>query len=219
MKRTVLLFLVGLMMVGGSCEPKKIILLFNEKNLQGWNFQLATDAIPVEQVFNVKKQIIHITGKPHGYMYTDKEYENYRLHVEWRWVGEAVNSGIFLHAQPFDTLWHGLPFPTTIECQLKTGNAGDIVLLGDARMDDIPEGTTIKEKQHPSNEKPAGEWNHADIICRGNTITVYINGQLQNTATGTNYSKGSIGLQSEGSGIEFRNITLSPFDKPWKHRK
>ena len=57
-------------------------------------------------------------------------------------------------------------------------------------------------------EKPVGEWNEADITCKGGKITVYINGELQNEAT-SDYKNGYIALQSEGGPIEFRNIYLT----------
>jgi hypothetical protein len=64
-------------------------------------------------------------------------------------------------------------------------------------------------KKTESNEKPVGQWNTMEVICRGNTIEVYINGTLQNQATGVSVSKGSICLQSEGKDVEFRNIYIT----------
>jgi hypothetical protein len=48
-----------------------------------------------------------------------------------------------------------------------------------------------------------------EIICKSNTIEVFVNGVLQNKGTNVNLSKGSICLQSEGKDIEFRNIYLN----------
>lgn len=47
-------------------------------------------------------------------------------------------------------------------------------------------------------------------MCRGNTITVRVNGVLQNEVTGTSVSSGAIGLQAEGKRVEFRNLTIEP---------
>lgn len=41
----------------------------------------------------------------------------------------------------------------------------------------------VVKRYGESNENPAGEWNNADIICIDGTITVFINGTLQNRAT------------------------------------
>jgi hypothetical protein len=57
-------------------------------------------------------------------------------------------------------------------------------------------------------ENPVGEWNTADITCRGNVITVKINGKKQNKCT-CDYVDGYIALQSEGGPIEFRNIYIT----------
>ena len=61
-----------------------------------------------------------------------------------------------------------------------------------------------------SSEKPAGEWNEYDILCKGDTIVCHVNGILQNEGTAATITSGWICLQSEGSPIEFRNIYVEP---------
>lgn len=99
-----------------------------------------------------------------------------------------------------------------MEVQLWAGNAGDFVLLAGADIAEfvVPEGEErpafpIAPKRHPSNEKPAGEWNHAKVHVLNGVITVHINGLLQNVGT-SSVRRGHIGLQSEGKEIQFRNI-------------
>lgn len=70
----------------------------------------------------------------------------------------------------------------------------------------------ILPKLEPSTEKPVGEWNTAEIVCSDSTITVHVNGQLQNRLTGLSNRQGFIGLQSEGGPVQFRNIILTPLD-------
>ena len=41
-----------------------------------------------------------------------------------------------------------------------------------------------------SSEKPTGEWNTMEVICKGNTIEVSVNGVLQNKGTNVTVSKG-----------------------------
>ena len=149
---------------------------------------------------------IRIAGSPFGYMRTEETYDDYRLHVEWRWIGEATNSGIFQRVQEGDKVW-----PQGIECQLMAGRAGDLVLLGGARAAGIePVGKfPVKARIGDAGcEKPAGEWNEAEIVCRGDRMTVYINGMLQNECSGTDRT-GYIALQSEGGTLEFRNVYLT----------
>ncbi|HEC02656.1 MAG TPA: DUF1080 domain-containing protein, partial [Phycisphaerales bacterium] len=58
-----------------------------------------------------------------------------------------------------------------------------------------------------------GQWNSYDIICDGKTITLFVNGLLQNKGADVDPSSGPISLQSEGSPIEFRNIYIEPVTK------
>ena len=61
-----------------------------------------------------------------------------------------------------------------------------------------------------SAEKPIGQWNTYDIVCKGDTIQLFVNGTLQNEAAKTSEKSGWIGLQSEGGPIEFRNVYIEP---------
>ena len=69
----------------------------------------------------------------------------------------------------------------------------------------------VVKKAKASSEKPAGQWNEANIFVRGNVMTTFVNGVYQNTGV-TEQKEGFIGLQSEGNNIEFRNVTVTPLD-------
>lgn len=182
------------------------VALFNGTDLNGWKLFIPDPAVNTSTVWSVKDGVIQCTGTPAGYMRTEKKYSNYRLRVEWRWPGGAGNNGVLLHIQDKDEVW-----PKSIEAQLQSGNAGDFWVIG---------GTTFKEhtgsfdrrtpKKEESSEKPLGEWNEYQIDCRGDKILVYVNGILQNVATNCTVSEGYIGLQSEGTPIEFRKVALEP---------
>ncbi|MDR1746463.1 MAG: DUF1080 domain-containing protein [Tannerella sp.] len=196
---------------GCGCSQKSgTERLFNGKDLSNWNFVVEGDAVPADQVFSVEGDVVAIQGKPFGYMFTKEKYGDGTLHVEWQWVGEATNSGIFLLiAEPKN------PFPNGIECQLHAGDAGDFVLLGgsdlaeykQAEGEDRPKFPVVR-KRAPSNEKPVGEWNKAEIRIKDGQITVFINDELQNNGT-NKVKEGYIGLQSEGGKILFRNVTFT----------
>ncbi|MDR1161452.1 MAG: DUF1080 domain-containing protein [Tannerellaceae bacterium] len=210
MKRSILLsaiMSIALFCFTGELSAQQVTKLFNGKDLSNWNFVVDKDAVPADQVYSVKDGVIHIKGNPFGYMYTKEKYDNYKLHVEWRWPQEATNSGIFLLIEDAKN-----PFPNGIECQLAAGNAGDFVCLGGSdlvefiqRPGEARPAFPVVKKANATSEKPVGEWNEANIWVKNGTITVYINGVYQNTATNKTKT-GHIGLQSEGKDIEYRNI-------------
>jgi len=183
---------------------KNTIRLFNGKDLSNWVFHLKDPSVDPSKIFQVQNDVIHIKGDPFGYMRTVDPYSEYKLHVEYRWPTEASNSGIFIHALPPDTIWL-----KTFECQLKAGNAGDFVCMSGATMNEKKGNSIVVAKLAASSEKPVGEWNTVEIICKSNTIEVAVNGMLQNKATGISHSSGHVCLQSEGKDIEFRNVYLT----------
>lgn len=205
----------SLLGLGHNANAQKGIKLFNGKDLSNWNFVVDKNAMPAEQVYSVENGVIHITGKPIGYMYTKEKYSNYKLHVEWRWPnGENnANSGIFLLIEDPKK-----PFPNGIECQLCAGKAGDFVLLGGSDLAEFQNkpgqkrpAFPVVERKIAKVEKEAGEWNEANIFVKDGVITVYINGIYQNTGT-NKVKEGYIGLQSEGKEIQFRNVTINPWE-------
>lgn len=181
------------------------IQLFNGKDLNNWVFQLKDPAINPATVFTVQNGVIHISGNPFGYMRTKESYSDYKLHVEWRWPVEATNSGVFVHGQLPDTIWL-----KCIECQLQAGNAGDFVCMNGADMNETTDKSKKSvKKMAASSEKPTGEWNTMEVVCKANTVEVFVNGVFQNRGSNVTVTKGSICLQSEGKDIEFRNVYLN----------
>lgn len=61
------------------------------------------------------------------------------------------------------------------------------------------------------NENAFGKWNRVDLRCAGDTAVVEVNGKTVNRGFGIRPRKGRIQLQSEGCGIEFRNIVIRPY--------
>ncbi len=182
------------------------VTLFNGTDLTGW--VPVTESESEEPVFKVEDGCIVVSGKPNGYLRTARQYGDYSLHVEWKWIGEGTNSGIFQRVQEGDKVW-----PAAYECQLMAGRAGDIVSLGGACIAEVPYDPEVKfpmkkrVHQGAAIELPDGEWNRAEIICKGNKMIVYINGSLENEAT-LSLTQGYIALQSEGGPLAFRNIYL-----------
>lgn len=205
-----ILIVALLFVVLGGCAQKKESL-FNGKDLNGWTIFIADSTTSKEKFFYVKDGVIETVGVPMGYLRTKKEYSNYKLHVEWRWIDKQTNSGIFIHTNGPDAMW-----PKHYQCQLKTLCAGDFIVnavgekttAGDSTYVGTEKVKPIAVKLHPTNEKSSGEWNSYDIVCKGSTVEVSVNGLLQNTLTNCSMTEGSIGLQAEGSAIQFRNIWI-----------
>jgi hypothetical protein len=186
-------------------SPAGKIELFNGRDFSGWTFVSKGTNEPAASIWSVTNGVIQCLGKPYGYARTVKNYRDYKLHAEWRYPAGAGNSGVFLHVNPPDKVW-----PLCFEAQLLSGSAGEIRLNGGSHIEGLDAATKAVPHREPSSEKPLGEWNDYDIVCRSNTISVTVNGVLQNEVAGTSVGSGAIGLQAEGKLVEFRNLYLEP---------
>jgi hypothetical protein len=178
------------------------LLLFNCKDLKGWTF--SSDKL--KDTWTVKDAVMLNSGKPAGYIRTTDDYTNYILRLQFRHTTKG-NSGILLRAVGPDKVW-----PRSIEAQGQYNHVGDIWNIGDFPMKTDTARTkgrrTIKMQQ--SNEKPLGQWNQYEIKLDGPQLEIKVNDLVQNTATDCWETPGKIGIQSEGSEMEYRNILLLP---------
>jgi hypothetical protein len=190
--------------------PQKRVSLWNGQDFAGWTRFLPDASKNVDQTWSVENGLLCCTGRPAGYMRTETAYADYHLHVEWRWPRKPGNNGVLVHRSGPDVVW-----PRSLECQLASGNAGDFWVIGGLEFAEHAKGgERVKGRRtvklHESSEKPAGEWNQYDIICKDNWVVVLVNGTLQNVATGCSERSGQICLQSEGAPIEYRNLWIEP---------
>jgi hypothetical protein len=131
-----------LIMLSGiwSCSRQESIKLFNGNDLEGWYTYLQDRGrnIDPKNVFTVQDGTIRISGEEWGCITTEKEFENYRLLIEFKWgeltyeprVERARDSGVLLHSQGEDGSSQGI-WIHSIECQIIEGGTGDFIVVGD----------------------------------------------------------------------------------------
>jgi hypothetical protein len=122
-----------------AINPTETIPLFNGTNLSGlYTWLKDTKREDPTSVFRCTNGMIRIMPSL-GYLATEREYQDYELHVEFRWgggvsswrQGKARDSGIFLHATGPDGNSHDGhgAFMAAIEGNLFQGATGDILLI------------------------------------------------------------------------------------------
>jgi hypothetical protein len=184
--------------------------LFNGRDLTGWvNVNCAPDT------WSVRDGVIACTGQPTGALRTVRQYENFIFEVEWRHLKPAGNAGIFVWASPEAA--PGVPFLRSIEVQVldhgygQSGahtTHGDIFPIHGSKM--VPLGRSKGDRAFPSEErsKPSPEWNHYRIEANNGTIRLSVNGKEVTAGEKCHWRKGYLGLESEGSPTEWRNLKL-----------
>lgn len=204
----------------GTAIAKEPVKLFDGKSLKGWNYYLDKHGVGKMDVWSVKDGMIICKGEPLGYLYTNKEFESFKLVVEWRWAPgkKGGNSGVLMriNGEP-------RPLPRCFEAQMKSGNAGAAYGFHGMVMDGDPDrkidvegrpftGPMKGVNKIKANENPVGEWNRYEILLDGSDLTLWVNGEKVNEAHDCDVLAGPIGLQSEGGEVHFRKVELTPLD-------
>lgn len=220
------LTLASILFTSISAYAEDFTPLFNRKDFTGWHaYARPSTDDPKPDAWKTWKAeigIVKCTGKPNGFLATEKEYENYTLKVKWRYSADALtkvkrpNSGVLIHINGPDKVW-----PLSLEIQLANGDAGDIWLQEDVDKK-FPTLDVEKSRHDPKQsrrfirmggiekkyDKPLGVWNQYEITCKDGAITVSVNGVLANEAKNGSLKKGRIGFQAEGIDVEFKEIEI-----------
>ncbi len=116
------------------------IALFNGKNLDGWTPKIRYHSLGenYNNTFRVEDGLLKVGyegygefNETFGHLFYKDDFSNYRLRVEYRFVGEQCkggpgwalrNSGMMLHGERPDTMAKDQDFPASIEVQLLGGD-------------------------------------------------------------------------------------------------
>jgi hypothetical protein len=192
--------------------PTKWKSLFNGKDLEGWTpkfngYELGNN---YKNTFRVENGVLKVSYDKYdhftnefGHLFYKTLFSNYRIRLQYRFVGEQVeggqpwaakNSGIMIHCQPPETMLLKQGFPVSLEAQFLGGiqegemrSSGNLCTPGThVEMN----ATKITEHCIETNGKTyyGDEWITAEIVVTKDSITHYINHKLV-----ISYSNPSIG--------------------------
>jgi len=164
--------------------------LFNGKDLDGWH-------IMGNGQFSVKEGVIFL-NKGGGWLRSDKQYQDFELRLEFRFVEKNANSGISLRSN--DNAGPNKAY----QVQTMDGDSIADIYTRDLAKPTVKRDTTLLKKAF----KPTGEWQSYAITAQGEHLEVRLNGELITVAEGLADQPGYIGPQGEGGVLEFRKIRI-----------
>ncbi len=201
-----------------AAEVPQWVDLFNGKDLTGW-----VDVNTSPETWSVRDGLLVCTGLPIGVMRSEKQYENFLLHIEWRHMEAGGNSGVFAWSE--GTVPEGRRLPKGMEVQMlelqwpfinreKDGTPRPIAYVhgelfganGLKTVPDNPRGTRSKSIENRCKGK--GEWNVYDVVFVDGVVKLSVNGKFVNGVSKSSMRKGYLCLESEGAEIHFRNIRI-----------
>ena len=192
--------------------------LFNGKDLSGW--------VPVNtgpDTWSVRDGLLVCSGHPIGVMRSEKQYENFILHIEWRHMDAGGNSGVFIWSE--GTVPASKRLPNGMEVQMleldwvklhKRSDGtlppiayvhGELFGAGTLKTTpDNPRGSRSKSIENRCLGK--GQWNTYDVVAVDGVVKLSVNGKFVNGVSKASVKKGYLCLESEGAEIHFRNIHI-----------
>ncbi len=201
-----------------SQSPKaQFVDLFNGRDLSGWvNVNTAPDT------WSVKDGLLVCSGQPIGVMRSEKQYENFILHIEWMHLEPGGNSGVFVWSNAVPGEKNRLPNGVEVQMleldwlKLNTRNGvaphpgyvtGELFGVGGVKT--VPDNPRGERSMSPENRcLPRGQWNTYDVVAVDGVIKLSINGKFVNGISRSTQKKGYLCLESEGAPIHFRNIRI-----------
>ena len=162
------------------------------------------------------------TGRPIGVMRSEKQYENFIMHVEWMHMEKGGNSGVFVWSKaepdPESRLPDGVEVQMLelgwVELNTKDGVVPPIAyvhgeLFGVGGVKTVPDNPRGERSKSIENRcKGKGEWNTYDVVCVDGVIKLAVNGKFVNGVRNATQRKGYLCLEAEGAEIHMRNFRL-----------
>lgn len=167
--------------------------------------------------WKLKDGVVSLTPRPgekgwarfDAYLWGKEEYKDFEIVFDYK-VNKHGNSGFYFHVGDKKN-----PVKKGIEVQIYDSASKS----PKARLTDHDSGGVIPGIPPKKNTaKPAGEWNKFHIICKGQTVTIALNGQIVNKISLNNPrikgrpSSGAIGFQDHAMPLWFRNIKIRKLD-------
>lgn len=203
--------------VHAQSAPAEWRNLFNGRDLSGW-----VNVNTAPETWTMRDGLLVNTGKPIGVMCTEKMYENFLLHVEWKHLEPGGNSGVFAWSNAAPEPESRLPDGVEIQMleldwpKLNARNGivppvayvhGEVWGVGGVRtVPDNPRGE--RSSSIENRAKGRGEWNVYDVVAVDGVIKLSVNGKFVNGISRSTRKKGYLCLEAEGAEIHFRDMRI-----------
>jgi len=195
------LIILSFFVLTSSGKKENWKTLFNGKDLKGWEMKIA--GYPLGEnfgnTFRVQKGILQVRYDKYdsfrnrfGGLYYKEKFTNYRLKVEYRFIGELTpgapswgyrDGGVQYHCQSPATMTIDQPFPVCLEYNLHGGNGKDerpvgeicangiYVMIDGKRTTSYCTPATVKKTFH------GDQWVTLEIDVQGDKIKHFVNGE------------------------------------------
>lgn len=169
-------------------DERGFVSLFDGRTLAGWHLMNGAK-------FVAEDGVIKLNGG-RGWLRSDKQYDDFTLRLELRFMKPKQDGGVFLRASKEGKGWPSRRY------EVQSENSRRMARLFGAKYD-------LDVELAQKALKPVGEWNEYEIKVAGSNLEVRLNGELVTTSSDLGkLTRGYIGLQGESGFHEYRNIRI-----------
>jgi hypothetical protein len=168
--------------------------LFDGKNMDRWT--------PIGTAKWKLEDGLVIADDGNGFLVSKEDYADFDLRVEF-WIEAKTNSGVFIRCTDPNSISSKTAYEVNIWDTRPEQKYGTGAIVNVAAVDPMPHA--------------GGQWNVYEIIAKGDTFTVILNGQKTvDGARSADFAKGRIALQhgkgatDESGVVKFRKVEIKP---------
>ena len=197
----VALCVVGVLPRAAASQAGDGFVSLFDGTLNGW-------VIENEGKFTVRDGLLRVEA-PAGWLRSEREYGDFQVRLEFRFLTDDADSGLFIRAAVGPSFGRGWP-NGSYQVQMRNPiGPSRFPPIGGLFRHGMPPGTvTFDPAQAAALSKPTGEWQLLEAAVVGERLTVRLNGTEITRAADLVPRRGFIGLQGETGALELRAIGI-----------
>lgn len=188
-----------------GAAQEDFVPLFPDDSLENWHLENTQAAN-----FSLQDGVLRVQGEA-GWLRSPEAYADFVLRLQFRFVTEDADSGIFLRAEPgtdFIRGWPGDSYQVQIR-EISVNQSDRPLPLVNLYRHSVPEGETAYARERVFElYEGVGQWHDLEIRAAGDSLRVFLQGEEVLEAGGLVNASGSIGFQSEAGIIEYRDVRI-----------
>ncbi len=186
-----------------ACAQSNDFTPLFDGTLDGWTIENST-----HDNFTINDGVLRVE-EPEGWLKSAQQYGDFVLRIEFRFLTDNADSGIFVRAVADSPFIRGWP-NNSYQVQLRNP-LGDSPFppVGGVFRHGTPQGPLRFDAADADRlSTGTGEWQTLQIELAGEALTVWLNGSELSHASNIVNARGYIGIQAEVGAVEFRSIEI-----------
>jgi hypothetical protein len=200
----ILLILTTALAANVACAQNDTFTPLFDDTFGGWTIENTS-----HENFTIEDGILRV-AEPEGWLRSDRQYGDFLLRIEFRFLTENADSGIFVRAVADSDFIRGWP-GNSYQVQLRNPlGESPFPPVGGVFRHGTPQGEIEFDPADAARlSTGTGEWQTLQIELQDDELTVWLNDELLSRAFNIVNERGYIGIQGETGAVEFRAMEIA----------